>query len=78
MITRTFENNVLLHNFTGCVMCFVIRSLRHDEMRCKAMKDYAVKALIDTSSTVNFISKNLAGKIRIKYTKHRKYTFGKN
>jgi len=50
--------------------------LKNIEERWEAMKighrHYTVKALIDTSSNVNFISKSLADKLGIKYGKHDK------
>jgi len=48
----------------------------HQEARWKAMKEghkhYTVKALIDTTSHANKISKNLAEKLGEKYDKHYK------
>ncbi|CAB4393371.1 unnamed protein product [Rhizophagus irregularis] len=45
----------------------------HLEMRCKAMKEdhthYTAKALIDTSVYNNFIRKNVADKLGLKYAK---------
>src|SRR3989337_752436 len=50
--------------------------LKNIKERWEAMKTehrhYTVKALIDTSSSVNFISKSLADKLGIKYEKHYK------
>jgi hypothetical protein len=46
-------------------------SMRYEAMKA-GHKHYKVKALIDTSSTSNFISKSLADKLGIKYGKHYK------
>lgn len=55
---------------------------RHQETRYRAMKagcrHYTVKALIDTSSSVNLISKSLADKLRRRYGKHYKNKRVKN
>ena len=55
---------------------------RYQETRHRAIKAgherYIVKALIDTSSNVNFISKSLADKLGRKYGKHYKNKRVKN
>ena len=43
---------------------------RHEAMKA-GCRYYIVKALIDTSSNVNIISKSLADKLRKKYGKHQ-------
>jgi len=54
----------------------------NEEMRYKVMKKghkhYTVKALVDTSSSANFISESLADKLGMKYTKQEKYRRVKN
>jgi len=56
--------------------------ISHQETRYKAMKlgheHHAVKALIDTSSSENFISKNLANKLEEKYGNNYKNQRVKN
>src|ERR1044072_7092752 len=55
---------------------------RHQEARYRAMKaacrHYTVKAMINTASSVNFISKSLADKLGRRYGKHYKNKRVKN
>jgi hypothetical protein len=55
---------------------------KHQETRYRAMKEghehHTVKALIDTGSSENFISKSLADKLRRRYGKHYKNKRVKN
>ncbi|RGB38847.1 hypothetical protein C1646_665065 [Rhizophagus diaphanus] len=57
--------------YVECIIWPFSDDIDHYEMRCRAMKKghthYIAKALIDTTSTANFIRKSVADKLGIKY-----------
>src|SRR5271170_6212024 len=68
--------------YIDCKIWHFSDDIDNNGKRYKAMKaghkHYTVKALIDTSSSVNFISKSLADELEEKYGKHQKYKRMKN
>ena len=68
--------------YVECKIWLFSDDINNNEKCYKAMKarhkHYSVKALIDISSSVNFISKSLADELGEKYGKHQKYKRMKN
>jgi len=68
--------------YIDCKIWLFSDDIDNNGKRYKAIKaghkHYTVKALIDTSSSVNFISKSLADELGEKYGKHQKYKRMKN
>ena len=68
--------------YVECKIWLFSNDIDNNGKRYKAMKEghrhYTVKALIDISSSINFISKSLADELGEKYSKHQKYKRMKN
>src|SRR5271154_4023584 len=68
--------------YVECKIWLFSDDINNNGKRYKAMKAghryYTIKALIDTSSSVNKISKSLADELEEKYGKHQKYKRMKN
>src|SRR5271170_351969 len=68
--------------YVDCKIWRYSDDINNNGKRYKAMKvghkHYSVKALIDISSSINFISKSLADELGEKYSKHQKYKRMKN